>query len=156
MLRASAHTCGPPSNKVVDSDEEPQGAEEGAAYDFLAHFLPHTGARDMTAAEARAATERCIAAFEERAAARARLMQEHAAEVEAQLTALTGRVEGEAHLLLPAEARALGEQADAARFQLGVLRKRLQAHAAGLEGARAALAARVATDRRIAAALHGA
>ncbi|KAL4458559.1 hypothetical protein ABPG75_013424 [Micractinium tetrahymenae] len=141
--------------KVEDSDGGDAAAEEDPDlfYDFLQHFLQHTGARDLTAGEAEEAGAACLAAFDDRQTDRHRLLSLRLAECGAELARLRGI--DLAHLS-PADQERFKADEAAAAFRLRVVQRRLQEHAPAAAERRAELAARLAADRRLAAALAAA
>ena len=108
----------------------------------------------MTAAEAAAARAACLAACDERAAARRALLQARLAEHGAEVGHLDEALAAEA-TVAPADAERLRAERAAAAFRLRVAQRRFEEHGPRAAAARADLKARLAADRRLAAALAG-
>lgn len=108
------------------------------------------GARDLTAGEAEVATAACLAAFDDRQADRRRLLSLRLAECGAELARLRGV---ELTHLSPADQERVRAEEAAAAFRLRVGQRRLEEHAPAAAQRRAELEARLAADRRLAAAL---
>lgn len=140
--------------KVEDSDDEGVVVEEETdAYDFLQHFLPHTGARDLTAAEAEEAQAACLQAFDDRQADRQRLLTSRLGECTAELARLRSVLHSELHHLTPADQERVRAEEAGAAFRTRVVQRRVDEHAP--EGAvkRKELQARLTADKRLAVAM---
>ena len=119
--------------------------------------LPHTcappspGARDLTAAEAAAARQACLNAFDDRQAARLHLLRARLAEGGAELSRLRALLADELHHLADPD-RVAAEEA-AAAFRLRMVQRRVEEHAPGAAAKRRELEARLDGDKRLAVAL---
>ncbi|KAL4859287.1 Dynein regulatory complex subunit 7 [Chlorella vulgaris] len=142
--------------KVEDSEgvEGPGGPiEDEDAYDYLKHFLPSTGARDMTAAEALDAQAACLAAFDDRMAERQRMLAARVAESSAEVARLGSVLSWELQHLSPAEQARVREEAAAEAFRLQVAQQRADGYPTSATRRREELERKLTTDRRLAVAL---
>eukprot|EP00887_Chlorella_sp_A99_P006380 scaffold3.g6380.t1 len=105
--------------RVEDSGEALAGPDDEAR-DPLARFIPNTGARDMTAAEAACARDECLAAQAERLAERAALLAARAKEESAELARLEASLAGDRHRMGASDLARLEEQVAQAAFSTQV------------------------------------
>ena len=111
------------------------------------------GARDMTAAEAEDARAACLAAFDDRMACRHGLLRARLAESSAEVARVSGVLAHEARHLSAADQQRVQQEEGAAAFRLGVVRRRAEEHAPQTAAKRRELEAKLAADKRLAAAL---
>jgi hypothetical protein len=107
----------------------------------------------MTAAEAEDARAACLAAFDDRMACRHSLLRARLAESSAEVARSSGVLAHEAHHLSPADQERMQQKEGAATFRLGVVRRRAEEHAPQAAAKRRVLEAKLAADKRLAAAL---
>lgn len=107
----------------------------------------------MTAGEAEAARAACLAAFDDRTAARRALLAQRLAESRAEAARLGGLLASEAQHLGPEELARLREEEAAAAFRLKVVERRAQELGPHAAARRRELEAKLDADRRLVAAL---
>jgi hypothetical protein len=107
----------------------------------------------MTAAEAEEAWRACLAAFDDRMADRRRVLVTRLAESEAEASRLRGVLRDEVQHLGAADVARVQEEEAAAAFRLRVVRRRVERFPLVVKERRGELEARLAGDKRLAAAL---